>query len=68
MNHYSRLEVGESEGRGAKKSRGAKKRPPERSRSQGGGEPEPFPGAIGRTLPGVFAQSRGPLPCCRFSL
>jgi hypothetical protein len=26
----------------------AKKRPPERSRSQGGGEPEPFPGAIGR--------------------
>ena len=25
-----------------------KKRPPERLRSQGGGEPEPFPGAIGR--------------------
>ena len=25
-----------------------KQRPPERSRSQGGGEPEPFPGAIGR--------------------
>ncbi|MDO7688910.1 MAG: hypothetical protein MUQ67_06100, partial [Pirellulales bacterium] len=24
-----------------------KKRPPERLRSQGGGEPEPFPGAIG---------------------
>lgn len=26
----------------------SKKRPPERLRSQGGGEPEPFPGAIGR--------------------
>jgi hypothetical protein len=35
-----------------------KKRPPERPRYQGGGEPGPFPGAIGRTCLRAFARGR----------
>ena len=47
-------------------NRGARKqRPPERSRPQGGGEPEPFPGAIGRS-PHVKpeAPAASVLPAC----
>ena len=35
-----------------------RKRPPERPRVQGGGEPGPFPGAIGRTCLRAFARGR----------
>jgi len=38
---------------GPEKTALKKQRPPERSRSQGGGEAEPFPGAIGRRLRGI---------------
>ncbi len=43
--------------------RACNQRPPERPRPQGGGEPEPFPGAIGRCERAVASIPVGKHPC-----